>query len=160
MAKPMEAAPNTPNGLTMIHLPQHPPYFHSAAQNDLNDAPVTGLFRRTRQGYVDAPALAARGIGRWRGAVEPAGVSDSTTVIFSADHPFRHRINLDGHPVSHRVPWLVKIAGQNCTLGNEPSLSALLSKSLIPAVLPGDVAHPELSAWLDTHRNQFYNPAP
>jgi arylsulfatase A-like enzyme len=164
MAKAIEAACKTANGLTLIHFPvPHPPYFYSAAtgQDDLNDAPITGIFRQTQEGYVDALALTARSIGRLRDAMERAGVWDSTTVIFSADHPFRHRKNLDGHPVSHRVPYLVKMAGQNCALGYEPSFSALLTKSLILAVLSGDVARPEqLSTWLDAHRNQFSNPAP
>jgi Sulfatase len=164
MAKAVEAACNTANGLTLIHLPvPHPPYFYSAAtgRDDLNDTLFTGLPRQTQQGYVDALALTARSIGELRGAMERAGVWDSTTIVFSADHPFRHRVNLDGQPVSHRVPYLVKMAGQNGAIKYEPSFSALLTKGLILAVLSGDVARPEqLPAWLDQHRNQFSNPAP
>ena len=102
------------SGLALLHMPvPHPPYFYNAVtgKNDRGATPITGIFQQTQEGYVDALALTDKIIGQLRRSMEQAGVWDTTTVIFSADHPFRHRSTLDGHPVSRRVPYLVKMAG-------------------------------------------------
>ena len=71
--------------------------------------------------------------------MEQAGVWDTTTVIF-LDHPFRHRPALDGHPVSRRVPYLVKMAGPQKQLRYDAPFSALLTKRLILAILSGELS--------------------
>ena len=49
------------------------------------------------RGYVD-PGLRER-YDEYVSAMEEAGTWDATTVIFSADHPFRHRPELDGRQI-------------------------------------------------------------
>ena len=88
--------------------------------------------------------------------MEQAGVWDSTTVIFSADHSFRHRSALDGHPVSRRVPYLVKMAGPQKQSSYAAPFSALLTRKLILAVLSGELSRSEeIPAWIDGHRAEY-----
>jgi arylsulfatase A-like enzyme len=164
MSKALEAVRDPGHGLTLLHLPApHPPYFYNARteRDDLNDTPGIGIFRQTQQGYLDALALTDRSLGMLRRAMEQAGVWDSTTVIFSADHPYRHRAMLDGKPMSHRVPYLVKVAGPARAIQYKPPISALLTRRLILALLSGEVARPEeLPRWFDVHRAGFLSEKP
>ncbi len=159
VAKSIEVARDPQIGLALLHMPvPHPPYFYSAARgkNDLGGAPLTGLLEQRQAGYIDALALTDRVIGMLRRAMEEAGVWETTTVIFSADHPFRHRETLDGHPVSRRVPFLVKLAGPEQQSHYEAPFSALVTRQLILDVLAGKVSRPtEMSAWIDEHRGDF-----
>ena len=114
VAKSIEVARDPAIGVALLHMPvPHPPYFYNAVtgKNDRAAAPITGIFEQTQEGYIDALALTDKIIGQLRRCMEEAGVWDTTTVIFSADHPYRHRTTLDGHAVSRRVPYLVKMAG-------------------------------------------------
>ena len=88
--------------------------------------------------------------------MEEAGTWDTTTIIFSADHPYRHRDALDGHPVSRRVPFLVKLAGPERQQRYLPPFSALLTKNLILAILGGEISRPDqLPSWIDLHRTDY-----
>jgi hypothetical protein len=159
LAKAKAAVTDTANGLTLLHMPvPHPPYFYSAAtgRDDLRSTPFTAILDQGQQGYIDALALTSRTIGELRTAMEQAGLWNSTTHIFSADHPFRHRVALDGKPVSRHVPYLVKLAGQTGPVDYQAPFSTLLTRKLILAVLSGEVAQPgQLSGWLDAHRGEF-----
>ncbi|MCC6420281.1 MAG: sulfatase-like hydrolase/transferase, partial [Gemmataceae bacterium] len=67
--------------LVFIHLPiPHPPFVYEAATGrmTLRNSPVTG--------YWDALELMDATLGRLRGAMERAGLWDSTAVILSSDH--------------------------------------------------------------------------
>ena len=159
IGKALEAVRNRGIGLTLIHLPlPHPPYFYNAAdqRDDRADQPVTGIFNQTQKGYIDALALTDRSIGAIRRAMEQDGVWDSTTLIFSADHPFRHREALDGKTTSHIVPYIVKMAGHNQPLSCDASFSALLTEKLILAVLSKELRAPEQAeAWLEKRASEF-----
>jgi hypothetical protein len=98
-AKSLEVACDPGTGLALLHMPvPHPPYFYNAVtgKNDRGATPIAGIFQQTQEGYIDALALTDKIIGQLRHSMEHAGVWDSTTVIFSADHPYRHRPALDG----------------------------------------------------------------
>jgi hypothetical protein len=140
-------------GLTLLHFPiPHPPYFYDAASRRFTwgDQPVSGFFRQNQQGYIPALALADRTIGEIRREMEQEGLWDSTTILFTADHPFRERPSLDGHPVCHSVPFLLKIAGEREGLHYARPFSSLATKELILAVLHGSIGSPAQAArWLD-----------
>jgi hypothetical protein len=159
VAKSLEVACDSTVGLALLHLPvPHPPYFYNAAtgKNDRAATPVTGIFRQTQAGYIDALALTDKIVGQLRHSMEQAGVWDATTVIFSADHPFRHRRGLDGHPVSRRVPYLVKMAGPQEQLSYSAPFSALLTRQLILAILSGELSRPqEIPSWIDGHHADY-----
>jgi hypothetical protein len=159
VAKALEVAVDPKIGVALLHMPvPHPPYFYNAAtgKNDLASAPFTGIFSQNQSGYVDALALTDKIVGELRCAMEKAGTWDTTTVIFSADHPYRHREALDGHPVSRRVPFLVKLAGPERQQRYPATFSALLTKHLILAILGGEVSRPDqLPLWIDLHRTDY-----
>jgi hypothetical protein len=159
VAKSLEVARDSAIGLALLHMPvPHPPYFYNAAtgKNDLAAAPLTGAFARSQEGYVDALALTDKVIGELRRTMEQAGTWDTTTVIFSADHPFRHRLSLDGHPVSRRVPFLVKLAGPEKQQLYQAAFSTLVTKKLILEILGGGISRPEqISSWIDLHRSDY-----
>ncbi len=159
VSKSLEVARDPRIGVALLHMPvPHPPYFYNAAtgKNDLASAPVTGIFAQNQSGYVDALALTDKIIGDLRRAMEQAGTWDTTTIIFSADHPYRHRQALDGHPVSRRVPFLVKLAGPEKQQCYQAPFSALLTKNLILAILGGEISRPDqLPVWIDLHRADY-----
>ena len=77
-------------------------------------------------------------------------------MIFSTDHPYRHSPALDGHPVSRRIPYLVKLAGPRKPMRNDAPFSALLTKKLILEVLSGELLRPkEIPHWIDGHRAEY-----
>ena len=159
VAKSFEVACDPSFGLALLHMPvPHPPYFYNAAtgKNDRGATPGTGIFQQTQEGYIDALALTDKIVGQLRHSMEQAGVWDSTTVIFSADHSFRHRASLDGHPVSRRVPYLVKMAGPQKQLSYGAPFSALLTRKLIQAILSGGLSRPEeIGSWIDARRADY-----
>jgi len=159
VGKSLEVARDPRVGMALLHMPvPHPPYFYSAVtgKNDRGATPIAGIFQQTQEGYVDALALVDKIVGELRRTMEQAGVWDTTTLIFSADHPYRHRLALDGHQVSRHVPYLVKLAGPQTPVHYDAPFSALLTKELILAVLRGDLARAEdIPAWLDQHRGDY-----
>jgi hypothetical protein len=159
LTKSLEVARDRKTGFALLHFPvPHPPYFFDAAsgQNDHASRPGFGLLQQNQKGYPDALALTDRAIGALRRAMEEAGTWDATTVIFSADHPFRHRPELDGRPVSQRVPYLIKAAGRNQQLRYANPFSALLTRKLIVAFLSGELSRSDqVPGWLDAHRSDY-----
>jgi len=158
LARAIQVVRDRDYGLVLLHLPvPHPPYFYDPAtgRNDRGDTPVMGIFKQTQQGYIDALALTDRTIGILRSAMEQAGVWESTTVIWSSDHPLRHRPALDGKAVSHRVPYLVKAAGAGQAIRYEAPFSALITKKLIEAFLSGEISRSDqVASWIDVHRSE------
>jgi hypothetical protein len=159
MAKSLELVRRRSSGLTLLHMPvPHSPFFYNAAtgRNDLDSTWLLGMFHRQQLGYYDALALVDRSIGELRRAMEQAGTWDSTTLIFSADHPLRTRPALDGHAVSPYVPFIVKMAGAPQPGEYATPFSALLTKKLIVALLSEEVSRADqLPLWLDAHRGEF-----
>lgn len=85
--------------------------------------------------------------------MEQAGLWEGTTVIWSSDHPFRHRPALDGKTVSHRVPYLIKPAGVGQPVRYERPFSALMTRKLIEALLSREITRGgEIADWIDGHR--------
>ena len=146
-------------GLTLLHLPvPHNPFFFNAATGhyDLGATPVIGLLQQTPQAYLDALVLVDRTIGELRRSMERDGTWETTSLIFTADHPLRPREQLDGKPMSRRVPFLVKVAGASQGLEYATPFSSLLTRKLIVALLGGEVkSEAELPGWLDRHRGEF-----
>ena len=100
-------------------------------------------------------------VGEMRGALEHAGLWDSTSLLISGDHGLRpwlwrgernwtpemERLTADG--ASSTVPFILKLAGRNHGVVHSEPFSALLSADLIMAVLDGRVStEEEASTWL------------
>ncbi|MCM3902255.1 MAG: sulfatase-like hydrolase/transferase [Pyrinomonadaceae bacterium] len=158
MRQAEDAVANQEFGLLFIHLPvPHPPYIYDRAKGDLTV---------TQEGsYLDSLALADRALGDLRQKMEQAGTWDSTSVVISSDHWWRSDYwrkhffwtasdqMVQGERVEHRVPFMIKLAGQKTTLPYNPPFNTVLTRSLIREVLNGNISEPgQVAAWLDTHR--------
>lgn len=146
-------------GLVLVHLPvPHPLGIWDRKRNEFK---TTG-----ESSYLDNLELTDRALGELRQAMESAGLWDSSTVVVSSDHWWRAEVwsRLDSVTLEeaavaptvpdHRVPFLVKLAGQNAPLAYQPEMNAVLTRDLLLAVLRGEVRTPEqAAAWLDQHRS-------
>lgn len=145
-------------GLTLIHLPvPHPPAIFDRSR---------GTFDIDGDGsYLDNLALADRTLGLLRRRMEEAGLWEKTTVVLSSDHWWRTDY-WDTRPfwtpgdeasrgvrVDHRIPFLVKLAGDKTATTYDAPFNTVLTHDLILDVLSGKIkTHADLTAWLDAHR--------
>lgn len=117
----------------------------------------------TPAGYIENLKLVDRTVGALRAAFEQAGLWESTTVLLSSDHWFRDSARLDGK-VDHRVPFLLKLAGQKRGITYDKPFNTVLTHDLLLAILRGELTTPEeVVAWLDVHRltpEGQYRPTP
>jgi hypothetical protein len=145
-------------GLTFVHMPvPHPPYIYDRARGEFRDS--------AGGSYLDNLALADRTFGELRRAMEQAGTWDETTVVVSSDHwmrsdywrvrPFWNAEDAATFQerVEHRVPFIVKLAGQKSGVTYDMPFNTVLTHDLVLEVLGGRIKDPgELAAWLDAHR--------
>lgn len=103
-------------------------------------------------GYFGNLRLADHLLSRVRTAMESAGVWDSSVVLVTSDHEWRHVRHFDGRRVA-QVPFLLKMAEQHDTVGvATPFMPALVIRGLLNAVLSGDVVTAaEAAAWIARH---------
>jgi hypothetical protein len=58
-----------------------------------------------------------------------------------------------GEQVEHRIPFMIKLAGQTTTLTYDPAFNTVLTRDLIREVLNGRISEAsQVEAWLNTHR--------
>lgn len=125
MSRGQEMAADKAYQSVFIHVPApHDPFFYDRK---------TGRPDRknpTLKNYFDELALADQAMGRLRTAMERAGVWDSSTVVVSSDHWFRAKGAL-GYATDHRVPFLVKRAGQTKGERFDEPFNTVLTKQLM-----------------------------
>ena len=135
------------SGFTLVHLPiPHAPhaYDRKTGEFTLGNSPIAG--------YVDSLALLDRTIGEIRRSMEKAGTWDSTTVLFTSDHPYRESMQLDGKS-DPRIPYILKLASQKEGVEYTPRFNTVLTADLLIAVLRGEIADvASAAAWLDRNR--------
>ena len=139
-------ATNPGFSLILLHWPiPHMPFIYSRSRGDF-DASGRGT-------YVDNLALVDQTLKEMRQAMERAGVWDSTTVLLSADHWYRNSVMLDGKS-DHRVPFVLKLAGQTTRLDYNRRFSTIATHDLILSILTGELQDPEgVAHWLDQRRD-------
>lgn len=134
-------------GLILVHFPvPHAPHFYNlkTGRADLSNSPING--------YHGSLKAADNALGRLRRAMERAGLWDKTAVLLSSDHSYRGSPALDGK-MDHRIPFMLKLAGQREGLDFEPPFNTVLSADLLLAILRGEIAAPRAAAnWLDERR--------
>lgn len=129
--------------LIFVHLPvPHPPFIYDRTTRafTLRASPI--------RGYWDALALADRTLGELRAAMERAGTWSNTSVLLSADHPFREALRLDGKS-DMRVPFLLRLPGEEAGAVFQPRFNTVITPDLLLELL--DRAFPDmpsLEAWL------------
>jgi hypothetical protein len=146
MARALQVATNPDYGFSVIHLPiPHNPFMYDRRTRTftLGNSPI--------KGYIDHLALLDRAIGELRGAMEHAGMWDSTTVLFTSDHENRQSISLDGKE-DYRIPYLLKLASQKSGAAISERFNSVVTSELLLAVLRGEVSAPqEAAGWLRAH---------
>jgi hypothetical protein len=160
----LKAAVDPDLDLVFVHSPApHPPGIYDRARNEFSVD--------SRNSYLDNLALVDRTIGELRRAMENAGVWDQTTVLISADHwwrtemwrrgPFwsREDAAVSQQKMDHRIPFVLKLAGQHQQLTYTAGFNTVISHDLILALMRGEVSSPEsVAAWLDAHRTIIDSP--
>jgi sulfatase-like protein len=143
-------------GLVFIHLPvPHPPAIYNRAR---------GNFSWQESSYLDNLALADRVVGELRQKMEQAGVWERTTLIVSSDHWWRSDYwrkrtfwsqadEAIAGVVDHRIPFIVKLAGQTTASQYDAAFNTVLTHDLVLEVLRGGISNQkDLAGWLDKHR--------
>jgi hypothetical protein len=135
-------------GLMLVHLPvPHPPPIFDPSRGAL----TTGMTSSVR-GYLGNMQLADRTLGELRSVMETLGTWDQTTVLVTADHPWRDARLFDGQTDS-RVPFILKLAGQRTGAEYGASLDTARTGALLLAILDERVKHPsDVVQWLDRGR--------
>ncbi len=144
--------------MVYIHLPiPHPP----GIWDSKNKALTTG-----QSDYVDNLALADELLGRFRRELEAIGDWDRTTVLVSADHPYRPEWaswytgdfdNPKTYAITHGhwqpyIPFLVKLPYQHHATLYTRSFNSIVSGNLLLAALQGKIQTPEQAvSWLDAN---------
>ena len=109
-------------------------------------------FNTDPDAYFDNLVLADKLLAQIRASMEQIGLWDQTTVVISSDHGLRHSRLVDRER-DRRVPFVLKLPGQQVTYRYEPSFSSTLIKNLLIANLKGTISNPqELIDWLNAHR--------
>lgn len=138
---------DTKYGFTLVHLPvPHAPHAYNQKTREftLGNAPIGG--------YVDSLALLDSTVGEIRRSMENAGTWDSTTILFTSDHPYREAEQLDGKS-DPRIPYMLKMAGQKEAVGYGEQFNTVLTGDLLMGVLSGEITEAaSATAWLGRNR--------
>jgi hypothetical protein len=142
----LQAAADPTLGMVFLHYPvPHTPYTYDRVRRAFTKR------NAAFDGYLDSLVLADLILREIREGMTAAGVWDTTTVLVSADHPFRASRQLDGR-ADPRVPFLMKLSGQTAAVEYSEPLHTLVSKALLESVLRGEVNTPqETLNWLRAH---------
>jgi arylsulfatase A-like enzyme len=158
--KEAEKAVSDPNfGLVLVHWPvPHPPGIYDRRKEEFD---IDG-----KGSYLDNLQLVDQALGTLRRKMEEAGTWDGTSVLLTSDHWWRTGIwrptdswtDEDAATVKdetdHRVPFLLKLAGQKDEVTYDPVFNNILLHDLILALLSSELSSPDKVAdWLDQHRS-------
>lgn len=146
-------------GLILVHLPvPHPPgiYDRVARRFDVG----------RENSYLDNLELADRTLGELRRAMEDAGLWSDATVLVSSDHAWRSDYWRSTHlwtredeqtrppAPDRRVPFVLKLPGQEKAIEYHPDLSTVITHDLILALLRAEISgRDDVIKWLYLHGN-------
>lgn len=112
--------------------------------------------------YLDNLKLADETLGRVREAMEQNSVWDNTVLLISSDHWWRKEqqkknVNLTEEDKAlkpdikdYRVPFILKLAGENKGASYEKSFNTVLTKELLLSILRGEIVSGEqITLWLN-----------
>lgn len=131
------------HGFVFMHLPvPHSPHTYDRRTQSFT------LYNSPIAGYWDSLALLDKSLGELRRAMEHFGVWDSTAILLSSDHWNRSSRGLDGRE-DHRVPFLLKLPGQDSGLVVEERIQTILTRDLLRAIVRRELVTPAGAAeWL------------
>ena len=155
-----EAVANANFDLVLVHWPvPHPPGIFNRHE---------GVFDlESGTSYLDNFELVDRTLGELRRAMEAAGMWAATTVLISSDHWWRDDIwrftpswTREDEEVSrerndHRVPFMLKLAGQKLGAEQTGEFNTILTHDLVLALLRGELTTAEaVEDWLGRYHAQ------
>jgi arylsulfatase A-like enzyme len=152
------AAINPDLGLILVHWPlPHPPGIYSRNENEFE--------LRRESSYLDNLELADRALGELRDEMENEGMWDNTVALVTSDHMWRTdmwrqtymwtREDEESRPnmPDHRVPFLLKLAGQKQGIEYDAEFNTILTHDMLLALLKGELSGPDsVLNWLVQHR--------
>jgi hypothetical protein len=156
LAQTRRVAADAAFGLILVHWPvPHPPMIYDRRAGTFRVPGSSG----PENSYLDNLALVDRTLGELRRDMEVAGLWEKTTVIVSSDHWLRrHFWGYEGEE-DHRIPFLVKAAGQRKAIIYDRPFNTVLTHDLILAILAGRVSSSDdIVAWLDGNRTMGESP--
>ena len=144
--------------LVFIHfMPPHEPWIYDRSEDHYNYNIITSVGVEP-EGHFDNLVLVDRTIGVLREKMESEGLWDQTTILISSDHWWRSSHEFDGI-TDHRVPFLLKLAGQTESIVFETPFNTLLSHDLILSILQNDLSTPEeIYDWLERNHLRYEIP--
>ncbi len=79
---------------------------------------------------------------------------ESTTIIVSSDHWLRKALWRYEGETDHRIPFMLKLAGQKKGVTYEKPFNTVLTRDLVLAILRGEITSiDEVVTWLDKNRS-------
>jgi hypothetical protein len=146
--------------LTMIHLAvPHPPGIYNRRTGRFSTEPESS--------YLDNLALTDKTFGELRRTLEDARLWDSTTIVVTSDHWLRfdtlkslaHWRSPEDQALvglnSHRVPFILKLAGHTEGFRYDSTFNTVVTHDLILALLRGELNNPQqIVRWLDEHKSK------
>ena len=138
-------------GLIVVHCNvPHPPSIYDRSTQRIRDS----LINVTDTSYADNLVLTDHTLGLIRRDLEASGRWDSTTVIVSSDHWLRKSLWRYEGETDHRIPFMIKLAGQKKGAIYEKSFNTVLTGDLILAILKGEIGSVDgVVTWLDRNRS-------
>ena len=128
-----DLAADSSYALVLLHLPlPHSPWIWDRRTNQFR---VTIL---GDDGYLDNLALADRVLGRMRDEMTRRGIWDATTLIVTADHPWRVKLN-QGRSTDRRIPLMIKLPGMKQGEHIETPANSIVVSSLVPALIDAQI---------------------
>ena len=107
------------------------------------------LINTSRDGYFDNLKLADHLLGDIRREMERQNVWDSSTVLLTSDHEWRHVYLFDNQRV-RKIPFVLKMAGQQDALDfKDPFAPMRLTKDLLLQIHAGAISTPsDVGEWI------------
>nr|MCH9659866.1 LTA synthase family protein [Bacteroidota bacterium] len=99
-------------------------------------------FNTQPEGYFGNLVLADKFLEKIRLEMEKHGLWESSTVIVTSDHGWRH-VKLINRERDYRVPFLVKLPSQTKNVIYKPNFSSTVLKELILNLLGGEISNTE-----------------
>lgn len=167
--KSLAAAIDPTLDLVLVHYPiPHPPGFYDRYKDDFSFS--------SNSAYLDNLSLADRVVRELRSQMVQANMWDSTTILISSDHRLRAdlwRVHPFWKPSftnevtlvrnssrDDRVPFILKLAGENQGLVYQPEFDTVLSQDLLLAVLSGEIStHQGAIGWLNRQQRVQETPS-
>jgi hypothetical protein len=153
----LEFATRPELSLLLVHPPiPHPPGIY--------DRETHRYLLAARSDYLDNLVLADHFLGEIRGELEARGLWDGTTVLVTADHPYRVGTwapspvwtaemarEVAGHELK-KIVFLLKLPGQHREVPCGVHFNSIITRPLFQAIMRGQIHSPEEAArWLTEH---------